>query len=227
MASESYWPPAMQSPADARRTADFRRRVQNVLRKCPGCTTSTFLAGLKAKATSQGKTLSENEIRNYARIFEDVLEEAQIYHPDDGFDRSTQPKIDRDTLLKMLKRETELRVSKEYVQKTEVEAQKGIFMFQATIDVQRQVVKEFGFKGENGIRVGIETLRTALATYPNDKEIINAANYIKYNRCFQCKIPIGATFPDSKLLTVDKKSTTLGSLLKKGAVNVVCGASWT
>jgi len=113
------------------------------------------------------------------------------------------------------------------------ETQKGIFMFEETIRVRRQVAEEFGFHGEDGIRHGMEVIRSALATYPGDKEIINAANYIKFNRCFQCEIPYGpngkgAVAPgDMMIHTLEKENLPLKSLFKPGRVTILCGASWT
>lgn len=57
-----------------------------------------------------------------------------------------------------------------------------------TDDIQRQVAREFGFEDE---MVGVEVIRTAISTYPNDLELHNIPHYVRYNRARQGDLNVG------------------------------------
>eukprot|EP01084_Bolivina_argentea_P133612 235816_1 len=109
--------------------------------------------------------------------------------------------ISRDQLISMLKYENKLRLSEEWISKMETEISQNInsplngYMtgtVSPTIHkLQTEVVKHFNYKSAQQIDNAIKILRSALATYPNDKEIINSANYIKYNKINKGTFKIG------------------------------------
>jgi len=108
----------------------------------------------------------------------------------------------KSVMLQMLKRECHLRLSDEY---------QFLFTFFTNdehrvtdvIDMlQLQVVREFGYDD-------VDILRSAQSLFPGDKDIIDAAFYIKYNRCRQGEINEGDLYEDVPLLRLNGSSTSL------------------
>eukprot|EP01083_Nonionella_stella_P080239 220398_1 len=110
--------------------------------------------------------------------------------------RDNQPLSKRGTkqeLIEMLQKENELRLSEEWIQKMEDEINEmkmdsplAGYSFEKRSPViaalQTEVAKSFGYTTSSEIKEAMRRIHTALATYPNDKTIKNAANYLKYNR---------------------------------------------
>ena len=108
--------------------------------------------------------------------------------------------ISRDKLLEMLKTENDYRLSPEWLALMEQECNtmETVLSGKSYKDsptirkLQCQVVKKHGFdKNEDEINYAIEILRSAKSLYPNDDEINNSVNYLKYNRCKKNKFKIG------------------------------------
>jgi len=107
-------------------------------------------------------------------------------------------------MIQMLQRECHLRLSHEY---------QFLFTFftndeervtQIIDMLQLQVVKEFGYND-------VDILRSAQTLFPGDKDIIDAAFYLKYNRCRQGAIKEGDMYDDVPLLRLNGSSTSLNS----------------
>ena len=95
----------------------------------------------------------------------------------------------------MLKKENEFRMSEKWIEKMEKEInememdtplagykydlEKGSPVI---MELQTEVVKSFGYVNDDEIKEAIGLLRSAQATYPDDDQVTNAANYLKYNR---------------------------------------------
>ena len=124
--------------------------------------------------------------------------------PED-IDQATKSKkrkltITREKLLAMLRTENEYRLSSKWLNLMEKECNKietvlngKSYKDSPTIQkLQRQVVKQHGFdETEDDTNYAIEILRSAKSLYPNDEEITNSVNYLKYNRCKKNQFKIG------------------------------------
>jgi len=130
-----------------------------------------------------------------------------------GFTQMSYPnkqRYDRSTLLAMLQRENEIRLSPELQQIFDDNVVRGEFgkVNNLFSQVQIQVLHEFGFK-QDQILDGLNFLRSARSSYPDDEEILNAANYLKYNRSCQGDLKEGDDIPDVQLFTVNKSPINL------------------
>lgn len=124
-----------------------------------------------------------------------------------------QVNISRDTLISMLKYENKLRLSEEWISKMEDECINNIdsplngYMtgnISPTINkLQIEVVKKFGYKLSSEIDEALKILRSAMSIYPNDQEIKNSANYLKYNK-------------------IDKGIFKIGDKMNIDGINMVC-----
>eukprot|EP01084_Bolivina_argentea_P269622 458278_1 len=115
-----------------------------------------------------------------------------------GFDhfrdnQSIKRRGTKQELIAMLEKENKLRMSEEWIEKMEQEINEmkmssplaGYKFTQKSpviTALQTEVVKSFGYTSDDEIKEAILRIQTALATYPNDEQITNAANYLKYNR---------------------------------------------
>jgi hypothetical protein len=93
-----------------------------------------------------------------------------------------------------------------------------------TDDIQRQVAREFGFEDEV---VGVEVIRTAISTYPNDPEIRSIPHYVKYNRARQGDLKVGDITPDVPLHHMDGRPCRLSEMLSDTLPTVVIGGSYS
>lgn len=108
--------------------------------------------------------------------------------------------ISKDKLLAMLKTENEYRLSPKWLNSMEEECNtmETVLSGKSYNDsptirkLQCEVVKQHGFdETEEDINYAIEILRSAKSLYPNDQQILNSANYLKYNRCKKNEFKIG------------------------------------
>jgi len=121
-----------------------------------------------------------------------------------GFNEPITVKGTKQELIKMLKKENELRMSEKWISRMEQEFEQMKMespLAGYTYDLnkpsptikalQTEVVKSFGYTTDDEINEAILRLRSAQATYPDDAEITNAANYLRYNRIKQGNFQIG------------------------------------
>mmetsp|Transcript_8116 Transcript_8116/g.10211 ORF Transcript_8116/g.10211 Transcript_8116/m.10211 type:complete len:143 (+) Transcript_8116:496-924(+) len=99
----------------------------------------------------------------------------------------------------MLRRDDELRLSSESQRRYALAGDGCVAKESVTRSIQRQVVHEAGFSGE-GVKVGLDMLHSALALFPGDDEIKNAAFYLRNNVHFRCPVAVGSTVPDVALV---------------------------
>lgn len=100
----------------------------------------------------------------------------------------------------MLRRDDELRLSLESQRRYALAGDGCVAKESVTRSIQRQVVREAGFSGREGMKVGLDMLHSALALFPGDDEIKNAAFYLRNNVHFQCPVAVGSTVPDVPLV---------------------------
>src|SRR5580704_2968536 len=96
----------------------------------------------------------------------------------------------RTLLVSMLKRENELRLLPPNQKQM---AQEGDAWLNVVQRIQKQVVKEFGFTGEEsddsaqGLeQKGLDFLRSAWDFFPDDVALHEVAHWLKYNRAKPC-----------------------------------------
>jgi len=107
-------------------------------------------------------------------------------------------------MLQMLRRECHLRLSDEYQFLFTFFTNDETRVTQIIDMLQLQVVREFGYND-------VDILRAAQTLFPGDQDIVDAAFYIKYNRCRQGEVQEGDVFSDVPLLGLDGSSSSLNS----------------
>ena len=142
--------------------------------------------------------------------------------------------ISKELLIKMLTRENELRLSKETLQEYEDEAQRcydindpkrhGLHIID---NLQKRVVNEFGFVAPQEEMHALEYLRSAVALYPGDGTIKNAANYLKYNLVKTFPFNIDDIYKDINLLDLNNNLIKLSQIIKRDVLNVIISGSIT
>jgi len=129
-----------------------------------------------------------------------------MFHPVNGrrgFDllkpdsNLVEKKPSLETMIQMLKREDELRLSPE-IQK--LFANPGFDTIHVAEEVQKQVVNEFGFEN---MEESLSFIRTAPLLYPESPEVCKIPHYMKFNRSKQGELNVGDTIPNSKLAHLD------------------------
>uniref|UniRef100_A0A6B2LE57 F-box domain-containing protein n=1 Tax=Arcella intermedia TaxID=1963864 RepID=A0A6B2LE57_9EUKA len=112
-----------------------------------------------------------------------------------------------DTMIKMLKREDELRLSEEFQKKF---AQPDLNTIHVASEIQEQVVKEFGFED---VKVGVELMRTAPSLYPESQQVRRIPHYQKFNRAKDGALKEGSRIPNSKVALINGINISLHQYL--------------
>lgn len=143
----------------------------------------------------------------------------RMFHPSNGRDNFAQfcPTIpfeqmpDRDTLIKILMRDNELRLSKDLQDEYWV----AEFPSKVTLKAQLQAVEEYGYSDP-------WIIPSAISYYKDDLELMNIPHYVKYNRSQPGKIQMGESVPDLPLTSMQGCGTSLlGELSPHSSLPVV------
>lgn len=113
---------------------------------------------------------------------------------------------DRETLVQILKRDNELRLS----QKVQEEYWITDYPSGVTLAVQTRAVEEHGYSDP-------WIIPSALSYYKDDAEIMSIPHYVKYNRSRQGKLSCGDVIPDLPLTTTQGCTTSLRALMEPHA----------
>jgi hypothetical protein len=137
--------------------------------------------------------------------------------------------ITKDLLKDMLRRENELRLSEETQRKyQEAERKSETDWMEVTIELQRQVVREFGIKD---IERGVHAIQSAYSRYGStDKDFFDIPLYVRHNRARQGDLVEGEPAANTtKLFHMDEPSKTsnLFDFAKPGAPLVVLAGSYS
>jgi len=127
-------------------------------------------------------------------------------------------------LLKMLRRDDELRLSNEVQTKYALQPDCWDWKWQVTDEVQRQVCREFGF---DDVAAGLDLLRGSLALFPGDDNVRQAAHYLRHNIHRECPLAVGRLVPDVPLRELSGKIVLLHDVLSKKSRTVVIAGSHT
>eukprot|EP00698_Gefionella_okellyi_P019658 TRINITY_DN6058_c0_g1_i1.p1 TRINITY_DN6058_c0_g1~~TRINITY_DN6058_c0_g1_i1.p1 ORF type:complete len:225 (-),score=40.22 TRINITY_DN6058_c0_g1_i1:541-1215(-) len=133
---------------------------------------------------------------------------------------------DQELLKKMLRRETELRLSPE-IQALYAQAERSGTedWMDVTNRMQRQLVRDFGFGAvEDAV---VDMLRRASVLYPHDSDFRTIPLYVRHNRARQGDLVRGSPVPDVPLAHEDGSLTSLHKLQLPGRPLVVLAGSIT
>eukprot|EP01091_Cochliopodium_minus_P004809 TRINITY_DN146_c0_g1_i1.p1 TRINITY_DN146_c0_g1~~TRINITY_DN146_c0_g1_i1.p1 ORF type:complete len:249 (-),score=69.59 TRINITY_DN146_c0_g1_i1:565-1311(-) len=114
-------------------------------------------------------------------------------------------KMERDQLIKMYRRENELRLSEEIQQKMDGCQMDDDDAYADLLDnLQKEVLKEFGYQGSDE---DVSLFRQQLSFYPEDKELKSIPLYSKFNRTRDGPLQVGDELYDTTLCHInDPKS---------------------
>jgi len=137
-----------------------------------------------------------------------------MFHPSNGRDNFLPfaPSVpfeempDRETLVKILMRDNELRLSKEVQEEYWI----SDYPSGVTLAVQTQAVSEYGYSNP-------WIIPSAISYFKDDVEIMGIPHYTKYNRSRQGKLNCGDTIPDIPLSTMQGCATSLRTLMEPHA----------
>ncbi|GAQ85120.1 hypothetical protein KFL_002200060 [Klebsormidium nitens] len=140
--------------------------------------------------------------------------------------RGVDAVIDKDTLKAMLRREHELRHSPATQKKyAEAEKMEVTDWMDVTIELQKQVVREFGLEGN--MESALLQLRTAARTYPDDPDFRELPLYVKYQRSRAGHLKPGDSVPDIMLMKLDGALQRLKDLAAGARPLVLLAGSMT
>lgn len=131
----------------------------------------------------------------------------------------------RSQLLKMLRREDELRLSEEVQDRYALYPESWDWKWQVTDEVQRQVCEESGFA--DSVEEGLDLLRSSQVLFPGDEEIKQAAHYLKYNIHAACPLQPGCVVPDVGLHTLSGEEVRLHDVAAPRGMTVILAGSHT
>lgn len=129
----------------------------------------------------------------------------------------------------MLGRDDELRLSAPVQARYAAVGDSSEAKARITHAVQLQVVREAGFAGRGAEREGLELLRSALALFPGDAEIVAAAFYLRNNTHVRCPLPIGSCAPLGLRLAcaASERTLSLNELVSRADLTILCAGSGT
>lgn len=117
----------------------------------------------------------------------------------------------------MLYRDDELRLSEEVQEKYAMEPDSWAWKWQVTEEVQQRVCREFGFEESGaGLAEGLDLLRSAIALFPEDEGIRQAAHYLRHNIHMECPISVGKVVPDIPLFSLAGGERSLSQVVAAG-----------
>ena len=138
--------------------------------------------------------------------------------------------IEKDRLIKMLKRENEIRFSDE-IQKQYNDLKyewnkkaEDYDLFRIDRELVVKLLREFGFKPE--VDDSFEAYQIACGEHIDDPEIKELVIWMKYESKMKYgKLKVGDKFEDCKLLNLDLQEIHLSDILSKDKPNVILGGS--
>lgn len=135
------------------------------------------------------------------------------------------PYIDKETLLRMVIRENELRTC-ENTQALYREAETSYLTdwMEVTIELQEQVVREFGIKN---LQKGLYWLRTACRQYPDEPAFREIPIYVKYQRARQGHLTPGDECPNPPLYRLTGERCALLDHVQEGRPLCIFAGSYT
>lgn len=103
---------------------------------------------------------------------------------------------DRDTTLKMLLEEEQIRMSSKYIDDCDKLANKPNGWLELSEQIQYSIVQKYGFNSTIEQELAIIKMRSASTTYKNDPEFTNISVYVRNNLARNGEYKIGDVVPN-------------------------------
>ena len=136
-------------------------------------------------------------------------------------------KLDRTKILAILKREEEIRFSKEYITKCSDVSHIPNAWLEVTNNMQKELVKEFGYTDEISNTLAVNVIRRALHIYPDDEEIKNSVVQFRENIACKGKYKEGDTLKNISLHNLDSSKIDLFQIFDFNKPNIMLVGSHT
>ena len=136
-------------------------------------------------------------------------------------------KIDRSKILAILKREEEIRFSQEYITKCYEVSHIPNAWLEVTNNMQKELVKEFGYTDELSNTLAVNVIRKALNIYPDDEEIKNSVVQFRENIASKGKYKVGDILKDISLHNLDNSKVDLFQIFDMNKCNIMLVGSHT
>ena len=136
-------------------------------------------------------------------------------------------KLDRNKILTILKREEEIRFSQEYITKCSEVSHIPNAWLEVTNNMQKELVKEFGYTDELSNTLAVNVIRKALHIYPNDEEIKNSVVQFRENIASEGKYKVGDILKDISLHNLDNSKVDLFQIFDMNKCNIMLVGSHT
>ena len=139
----------------------------------------------------------------------------------------TYLKLDRRKILSILKREEELRFSKEYISQCNEVANIPNAWLDVTSKMQEDLVKEFGYTELVSNILAVHVIRKAQDIYPNDEEIKNSVVKFRENLANPGTFKEGDNIVDISLHNLVGSKINLFDILDSNKPNIILAGSHT
>jgi hypothetical protein len=128
----------------------------------------------------------------------------------------------------MLARENEMRLSPDtQVLYAQAELSADTDWMEVTEQLQERLVREFGYESPGDIRKALNALRGARGDYPDDLEIVQLANYMKFNRARRGDLECEMDAPNVPLVAMNSNLVHLHDFVQPGRPLVVVAGSYS
>ncbi len=134
-------------------------------------------------------------------------------------------KVDREVILRMLRREQELRYS-DQMQAMYDNLSQSLNSDQETVEkaIQKQVREEFGFSNSSA---SIRNYQSIGYHYRDDEEVRQSVSYLRLNIIRDCPIREGELAPDVTIFDLEGQSHQLSKYLSQSKPLVILAGSLT
>jgi len=133
----------------------------------------------------------------------------------------------KETLLKMIMKEQEIRTSSEYIQKCDVVADKPNGWLDVSEQVQYDVVKMFGYKEILDMDIAVNHLRRARYLYPEEPLFHTIPVYVKNNLANIGKYKLNDIIPNLTTYNINLDPIPLYSIFERDRKNLLILSSHT
>lgn len=133
----------------------------------------------------------------------------------------------KETLLKMIMKEQEIRMSHEYIKKCDDVADKPNGWLDVSEQVQYDVVKMFNYKEDLDMNIAVNHLRRARYLYPEEPLFQTIPVYVKNNLANVGKYKIKDIIPNLTTYNINLDPIPLYSIFEKDRKNLLILSSHT
>lgn len=131
-----------------------------------------------------------------------------------------------DDIIELVKIESQMRFSKEYIDKCNQVKDEPNGWLRITGEMQQQIITDYGFKGV-AVPIALNMLRRAQYLYPDNPHVQNLV-YVKNNKANMGTFKAGDIIKDVELWNLcGTEMNKFSGLLSKDKINIVLSASHT